>query len=173
MAGKTSNADGTKSEKKSSSVESRPLDVAQYQTRLREMKDQLERDVETHSQSVTMLGGGPDEPGSGQHWERSGYGDHQADDATELFEREKELGLEQTLQSHLQQVSHALARMEEGTYGMCERCGKPIAKARLDAMPEATLCIECKGEMEQQANHGQPADYVATGREDPVRAATR
>jgi RNA polymerase-binding transcription factor DksA len=173
MAGKSDRADGAKSEKKSRSVESRPLDVAQYQTRLREMKDQLERDLETHSQSVTMLSGGPDEPGSGQHWERSGYGDHQADDATELFEREKEVGLEQTLRAHMQQVNHALARIEDGTYGTCERCGKPIAKARLDAMPEATLCIECKGEIEQQATHGQAAEYASTGREDPVRAATR
>jgi RNA polymerase-binding transcription factor DksA len=94
------------------------------------------------------MSGGPDEPGSGQHWERSGYGDHPADDATEVFEREKELGLEQTLEAHLGQLIHALKRVEDGTYGQCERCGKPIAKARLDALPEATLCIDCKAEQE-------------------------
>src|SRR5690349_5272378 len=128
MVGKSHRAEGGKSDKKATSVESRPLDVEKFQTRLREMKLQLERDLETHRESVATLSGGPDEPGPGQHWERSGYGDHQADDATELFEREKELGLGQSLQAHLQQVDHALSRIEDGSYGMCEQCGKPIAK---------------------------------------------
>lgn len=133
----------------------RTLDLDPFRTRLQEMHEQLERDIETHRQAVQNLGGGPDEPGSGQHWERSGYGDHQADDATEVFEREKELGLEQTLEAHLRQVQHALQRIEDGTYGQCERCGKPIAKARLDALPEATLCIDCKAEQEAHTPIGR------------------
>lgn len=116
--------------------------------RLDELKLQLEQDIETHSQRLKSLSGGPDEPGSGGHWERSGYGDHQADDATELFEREKEVGLEQSLQAHLTQVTHALERLDSGTYGTCEACEKPIAEARLQAMPEATMCIECKTQEE-------------------------
>jgi RNA polymerase-binding transcription factor DksA len=119
------------------------------------MKEQLERDIEVHRQNVMTLAGGLDEPGSGDHWERSGYGDHQADDATEVFEREKELGLEATLQEHLRQVDHALRRIEDGTRGQCERCGKQIAKARLDAMPEATLCIDCKAEEEARTPIGR------------------
>src|SRR5215210_2594353 len=117
----------------------RTLNLDSARTRLHEMKMQLEHDIDTHRQSAMNLSGGPDEPGSGQHWERSGYGDHQADDATEVFEREKELGLELSLQAHLSQVDHALSRIEDGTYGQCERCGKQIAKARLEALPEATL----------------------------------
>ena len=144
---------------------SRALNLDQFRTRLQEMRGQLEQDIETHRQSVMNLSGGPDEPGSGQHWERSGYGDHQADDATEVFEREKELGLEQTLQAHLKQVEHALRRIDDGSYGQCERCGKPIAKARLEAMPEATLCIDCKAEQEARTPIGRREPDTVTAAE--------
>src|SRR5688572_32383113 len=99
------------------SASTRPRDLDSYRTRLQELKQQLEHDLEVSRQHSMSLSGGPDEPGSGQHWERSGYGDHQADDATEVFEREKELGLEQTLKAHLDQVERALKRVEAGTYG--------------------------------------------------------
>ena len=137
------------------SASTRPRDLDSYSTRLQELKQQLEHDLEISQQRSMNLSGGPDEPGSGQHWERSGYGDHQADDATEVFEREKELGLEQTLKAHLDQVEHALKRVEAGTYGECESCGKPIAKGRLDAMPEATLCIDCKAQEEAKTPLGR------------------
>lgn len=134
------------------------LDVSSYRARLQELQQQLQNDLETHQARAINLSGGPDEPGPGQHWERSGYGDHQADDATEVFEREKELGLEQSLQAHLHQVEHALARVEAGTYGQCEQCSKPIAKGRLDAMPEATLCIDCKAQEEERVPAGRRRD---------------
>jgi RNA polymerase-binding transcription factor DksA len=144
---------------------SRTLNLDQFRTRLQDMRMQLERDLEVHRERVKTMSGGPDEPGSGQHWERSGYGDHQADDATEVFEREKELGLEQTLEAHLRQVGHALTRVEDGTYGQCERCGKPIAKARLDALPEATLCIDCKAEQEAHTPIGRREPDTITAAE--------
>ena len=132
-----------------STSKGRPRDLDTYRTRLQESRQQLELDLEASRSRSMNLSGGPDEPGSGQHWERSGYGDYQADDATEVFEREKELGLEQTIKLHLDQVEHALNRIEAGTYGECESCGKPIPKARLDALPEATTCIDCKADQER------------------------
>lgn len=129
----------------------RPLDLDRYQKRLTEMKTQLETDLQRFHSDEVLADGGPEEPGPGQHWEHSGYGDHQADDGTELFEREKNIGLETTLQEHLRQVEHALARIEEGTYGTCERCGKPIRRERLDAKPEATYCIECQAIIDRQS----------------------
>ncbi len=143
-------------------ADKQPMDLEPLRTRLIEMRTQLEQDMETSRHRAMNLSGGPDEPGSGQHWERSGYGDHQADEATELFEREKELGLEQTLEAHLNQVTHALQRIEDGTYGQCENCDKQIAPARLQAMPEATLCIDCKAEEEQNipASRRPDADPV-------------
>jgi DnaK suppressor protein len=120
------------------------LDLDRFRTQLAAEKARLEGDLATYRERVAEVGGGLDEPGN--RWETGGtvFGDHLADDATELFEREKDLGLEQTLEQHLQQVTDALARIEAGTYGTCETCGKPIARGRLEAMPEAAQCIDCK-----------------------------
>ena len=65
-----------------------------------------------------------------------------ADTASFTLERELGSGLEEGAQQLLVQIEHALARMDEGTYGICERCGEPIAPERLLARPAATLCIE-------------------------------
>jgi DnaK suppressor protein len=65
-----------------------------------------------------------------------------ADTASFTFERELGTGLEEGAQQALGQIQHALARMDDGTYGICERCGKPINEERLLARPAATLCID-------------------------------
>lgn len=75
---------------------------------------------------------------------------HPADDASELFEREKNLTLQRNLEVSLQQVEDALAKFDQGTYGICARCEKPIAEKRLRALPEATHCIECQSILEKQ-----------------------
>jgi RNA polymerase-binding protein DksA len=76
---------------------------------------------------------------------------HPADDATELFEREKNLTVRRTLEISLEEINQALHRFEEGTYGTCEHCGKPISEKRLRAMPGATHCIDCQAKLEKQA----------------------
>ena len=131
-----------------SAHEQRPLDLDRFRLLLQETRSQLESDVARYRISARDLGGGPDEPGPGDHWEHSGYGDHQADEGTELFEREKAVGMDMALSDRLRQVAHAFSRLEDGQYGTCEACGRPIATARLEAMPEATLCIECKAASE-------------------------
>jgi DnaK suppressor protein len=73
-----------------------------------------------------------------------GAGDDQADTGTKTFEREQELSLVHGLHERVQQVEHALARLAEGKYGSCERCGNPIPTARLEAFPSVTLCVSCK-----------------------------
>jgi RNA polymerase-binding protein DksA len=75
---------------------------------------------------------------------------HPADAASELFEREKNLTLERTLQQSLQAVNDALAKVDRGTYGICEECGQPIDERRLEALPEATHCITCQSKLEKQ-----------------------
>jgi len=77
-----------------------------------------------------------------------GYGNHMADDATEAFEQAKELALRQNAQQLLAQVTDALARFDQGTYGICEMCGEEIDPARLQALPYATLCIRCQQRQE-------------------------
>ncbi|HEU4798871.1 MAG TPA: TraR/DksA C4-type zinc finger protein [bacterium] len=80
-----------------------------------------------------------------------GYDEDLADVASSTFEREKGLALESSVQQMLAQVEEALGRMEEGTYGICQRCGDPIDVARLRVLPFATLCIRCK-ELEEKTN---------------------
>jgi DnaK suppressor protein len=65
-----------------------------------------------------------------------------ADTASFTFERELGTGLEEGHQHTLEQIEHALARLDDGTYGTCERCGKVIGYERLAARPAATLCID-------------------------------
>lgn len=66
------------------------------------------------------------------------------EEATESFEFEKRLALEKQTREHLAEVDHALEKFEEGTYGLCDSCQKPIAPERLEVLPEASLCVDCK-----------------------------
>ncbi|MBI5031979.1 MAG: TraR/DksA C4-type zinc finger protein [Chloroflexi bacterium] len=70
-------------------------------------------------------------------------GNHMADDATEVEEQTKSLALRRHLEGMLKEIDRAIARAEKGTYGICERCKKPISEERLKVMPSATFCIEC------------------------------
>lgn len=83
-----------------------------------------------------------------------GYDEDLADVASNTFEREKGLALESSVQQMLAQVEDALSRIDEGTYGFCQRCGDPIDIARLRVLPFATLCIRCK-ELEERSNGGR------------------
>ena len=70
--------------------------------------------------------------------------DDLVDVATETFEREKELALESSVQGILEMVEEALKKVQDGTYGICDGCDKPIDGNRLRAIPYARLCITCK-----------------------------
>ncbi len=80
--------------------------------------------------------------------ELSGYDEHPADMASETFEREKDLAIGETIASLLTKAQNALAKIDKGTYGICDICTKPIKRARLEAMPLATLCVDCQGRVE-------------------------
>ena len=83
-------------------------------------------------------------------WEASGgSSNHLADDATELFLQEEELAIDNSLRGMVAEIDHALERIANGTYGKCERCGKPIPLKRLEARPFSTLCVEDKAKEEQ------------------------
>ncbi|MFA7324390.1 MAG: TraR/DksA C4-type zinc finger protein [Candidatus Nanopelagicales bacterium] len=80
-----------------------------------------------------------------------GAGDDQADAGSKTFEREHEMSLANNAREMLLQVTHAIHRLDDGSYGACESCGKPIGKYRLQAFPRATLCLACKQVEERQA----------------------
>ena len=71
-----------------------------------------------------------------------GADNHLGDMASVTFDRELDEGLGEGAQQTLAQIDRALARLDDGTYGVCERGGKPIAEERLRARPYATLCID-------------------------------
>ena len=77
------------------------------------------------------------------------HGEHMADAASNTFERERDLSLEENLKDMVAQVDGALARVDEGKFGVCIRCGKKINESRLSAIPYADLCIACKKEEER------------------------
>ncbi|MEV6679763.1 TraR/DksA family transcriptional regulator [Streptomyces erythrochromogenes] len=79
-----------------------------------------------------------------------GAGDDQADTGTKNITRESELALAANASSMLEQTERALERLEAGTYGLCESCGQPIGKARMQAFPRATLCVDCKQKQERR-----------------------
>jgi RNA polymerase-binding protein DksA len=75
---------------------------------------------------------------------------HPADVADFAFQRELTDTQQRILQQEENQVREALERAREGKYGFCAECGNPIPKARLEARPEATLCIDCQARRERE-----------------------
>jgi RNA polymerase-binding protein DksA len=79
-----------------------------------------------------------------------GAGHDQADMGATSFERDQELTVVNNSREMLAQTERALARIDDGTYGVCESCGQPIGKMRVMAFPRATLCMECKKREERR-----------------------
>ena len=79
-----------------------------------------------------------------------GAGDDDADTGTKNITREHEMALAANAREMLYQTERALERLDAGTYGLCENCGNPIGKARMQAFPRATLCVECKQQQERR-----------------------
>jgi DnaK suppressor protein len=73
-----------------------------------------------------------------------GFDEEYADAGSATFEREKDLSVVNNHRDLIERIDKALAKMDEGTYGLCDRCGKPIEKARLKAMPYANLSLKDK-----------------------------
>ena len=73
------------------------------------------------------------------------------EEATESFELEKRLTLEKRIIDQLAEVAHTLHKFEEETYGLCDSCGQPIDPARLEALPQASLCLNCKAQQAKNA----------------------
>lgn len=79
-----------------------------------------------------------------------GAGNDQADVGSTTLERDHEMSLANNARDMLDQIERALARIDDGTYGVCESCGKAVGKGRLQAFPRATLCVSCKEREERR-----------------------
>ena len=80
----------------------------------------------------------PPEAGAG-----IGFGKRIGDGTNEAISRRNDIGVGNSLLVTEEKLERALAKLEEGSYGRCDSCGKPIAPGRLEAVPESVLCIEC------------------------------
>jgi len=114
---------------------------------LAELRGELEADVvhlkkeirDAQQESVGLLRDGGD-----------GAGNDQADVGSTTLERDHEMSLANNARDMLDQIERALAKIEDGTYGVCESCGNAIGKGRLQAFPRATLCVSCKEREERR-----------------------
>ena len=78
--------------------------------------------------------------------EETAYDNHLADTATETYDRELDYTLQENSEHVLSEIDAALRRIDEGNYGICTNCGRSIPEERLEALPWATLCIDCQRE---------------------------
>ena len=86
--------------------------------------------------------------------ELSSSDQHMADVGTETFDREKDLSILEQIEAELADVEHALRRLDDGSYGTCEACGKVIDDARLEALPAARFCLDDQSKAEREARAG-------------------
>ena len=106
--------------------------------RLQEEQQELERQLAEIEDS--SFGGAQSE----MTGDLASFDEEFADAGTATFERERDLSLSNNIKDLMEKIGRALERIDEGTYGLCERCGRPIEKARIKALPYATLCIRDK-----------------------------
>lgn len=125
--------------------------LAGLRLQLLEEKSELEAHLEQNDHLGMERGHAHESMG-----ELSSYDNHPADEATELYEREKDNALLEHYKLELYNVNHALEAMENGTYGKCEVCGKEIPLERLEALPNTTYCIEHS--LDQVTSHKRPVE---------------
>jgi RNA polymerase-binding protein DksA len=116
------------------------LDFDHFRRRLEDMRQTLQQEMASLDAEVV------NEDQSDSY----GIKNHPAEDATEVFTRERSLAIEAQLQREIQQIDHALTRIDAGTYGTCEVGGEVIPIERLEARPLATLCIQHQRERDEQ-----------------------
>jgi len=94
--------------------------------------------------------------------EASAFGMHQADAGSDAYDRDFALSLLSQEQDALYEIDQALKRIELGTYGTCEMSGKPIPRARLEAIPFARFTVECQSQLEKQSKASRVRQSVTS-----------
>jgi DnaK suppressor protein len=113
--------------------------LEEERTRLQGIRDGLQREQE---ETTSDTGG-----------ELSNVDQHPGDSGTETFEMEKNVSLLEQVDDELREIEAAAQRLERGTYGTCQACGRPIGTARLEAMPATRFCVEDQAKAERQAGY--------------------
>ena len=113
--------------------------LEEERTRLQGIRDGLQREQ--------------DEGSSETGGELSSFDQHPGDSGTETFEMEKIVSLLEQVNDELQEIEAAAQRLERGTYGTCQACGRPIGDDRLEALPATRFCVEDQAKAERQAGY--------------------
>ena len=103
------------------------------------LKKRLEEEKEHLQDELRRLGAS-----SYERREGSPFGKRE-EEADAVFELEKKISEGKRVKRLLSEIEHVLHKFEEGTYGLCDECGEPIDPKRLEAIPQTSLCIDCKG----------------------------
>src|SRR5215211_8626884 len=118
--------------------------LEEERTRLQGIRDNLQREQE---ETTSDTGG-----------ELSNVDQHPGDSGTETFEMEKNVSLLEQVDDQLLEVEAAVQRLERGTYGTCQVCGRPIGDERLEAMPATRFCVEDQAKAEREGGFPGPRD---------------
>lgn len=120
----------------------RKLNIERYRKILEKERQRIRREVELMEQTISY-----GDTGSGQS-ELANYDNHPADTGSETFEKEKDLALRDNLRNMIGKIDEAVGKIDRGTYGTCDRCGRGITTGRLSAVPYAIYCVECQDVVE-------------------------
>jgi DnaK suppressor protein len=118
--------------------------LEQERTRLQGIREGIQREQD---EAISDAGG-----------ELSSFDQHPGDSGTETFEMEKNVSLLEQVDDELLEVEAALQRVEQGTYGSCQVCGRPIGDERLEAMPATRFCVEDQAKAERLGGFPGPRD---------------
>jgi RNA polymerase-binding transcription factor len=121
--------------------------------RFKKQQEQLESEHKRLTEEMVQLQSNAST--SEERREGSPFGKRE-EEATETLELEKRLNLENRLRRELARVEHAQEKIEKGTYGLCDNCGQPIDPERLEALPQASLCMNCKAQLAKNAKGTPP-----------------
>ena len=116
--------------------------LEEERTRLQGIRDDLQRQQEDGSAETSG--------------ELSSFDQHPGDMGTETFELEKNASLLEQVEDELLEIEAAFQRLERGTYGTCQACGRPIGDERLEAMPATRFCLEDQAKAEREAGYPRP-----------------
>ena len=119
-----------------------PEDLQEIKKKLIEEKMRLEAELEKIKRDL--------KESQAESTGENNFEEDYAESGSSTFEREKELSIQVNVADILEKVDNALKRMQEGSYGYCLSCGRPIGKERLKALPYAELCITCKRKEERR-----------------------
>lgn len=118
--------------------------LEEERTRLQGIREGLQRE---RDDAIADAGG-----------ELSSVDQHPGDSGTETFEMEKNVSLLDQVDDELLEVEAAFQRLERGTYGTCQVCGRPIGEERLEAMPATRFCVEDQAKAERQVGFPGPRE---------------